>query len=137
MGRQDRGLHRLSEVFREGEEQQVTRGLEKAAWTVGIALAALSMAGCASAVPKNAPDWYRNAVHNEEHGFPDLRNVPTTHTANTDVHHWAEVEADLETAKQQLQSNPRSQPAPPDDPNAFVNDARAAIEATRAHHPGE
>ena len=116
----------------------MTRGVDNAAWTVGLALAALGaalgLAGCASSVPRNAPDWYRNAVQSQPHGYPDLRSVPHANNANTDAAHWAQVQSDLEAARQQLQSNPRDVPAPPQDPNQFVDDARAVLDATRAAH---
>ena len=106
------------------------RGIGKAIWAFGLLCAA---SGCASA-PRQ-PEWFRQAERNEAHGYPSLHEIPRTTSANTDAAHWAAVQADLAAAKQQLQSNPRNVPAPPNDPNAFVDDARAAIEATRATHP--
>ena len=109
-------------------------GVGKTAISLGMAIAALGLAGCASSVPRNAPAWYANAVRNQPRGYPDLRAVPRTNSANTNTAHWAAVQSDLETARQQLQSNPRAVPAPPQDPNQFVDDARAALDATRAAH---
>ena len=96
---------------------------------------AFALAACASAHARNAPDWFRQAERTEQHGYPSLRSVPHTSDANTDAAHWAQVQADMAAAKQQLQSSPRSEPAPPQDPNGFITDAQAAIEATRASHP--
>ena len=109
------------------------RGGQKAIWAIGFCCAML--AGCASATPRNAPDWFRAAQAHEEHGYPNLRDVPHTVTANTNAQHWAEVQTDLAAAKQELRASPRAEPAAPQDPNGFVNDARAAIDATRATHP--
>ena len=38
---------------------------------------------CAGGAPKNAPDWYRQAMHEEAHSYPRLRDVPRTSDANT------------------------------------------------------
>ena len=99
-----------------------------------VLLALVGLAGCATSVPRDAPQWYRAGAHERAGGYPNLRDVPRVTTANTDPAHWARVEADVTAAKDEMQANPRAQPAPPQDPNAFVNDARAAIDATRASH---
>ena len=90
--------------------------------------------GCASTIPRNAPAWYAQAVHNEAHGYPDLRNVPRTYSANNDAAHWAAVQAEVVAAAAEMRANPRSEPAPAQNPDAFMDDARAAIDATRATH---
>ena len=110
------------------------RGVDKTAVSLGLAIAAFGLAGCASSVPHNAPAWYANAVQSQPHGYPDLRAVPHTNNANTNAAHWAAVQADLEGARQQMQANPRDVPAPAEDPNVFVDDARAVLDATRAAH---
>ncbi len=102
---------------------------------VGALGLALAIAGCASARPANTPDWFRQAEAHEQHGYPSLRDVPRTSDANTNAAHWAEVQANIDAAKRQMAASPRNQPAPPQDPNGFITDAQAAIEATRASHP--
>ena len=100
----------------------------------GLLAAAVSVAGCAASVPRNSPDWYRAAAHEHVSGYPSLRDVPRTTAANTDAAYWARLRTDLTTASAEMRANPRSQPAGPQDPNAFVDSARADIEAARAAH---
>jgi hypothetical protein len=98
-----------------------------------ILAGAVAAAGCASE-PQNAPAWYVAHEHAIESGYPSLHSVPRTYTANTDLAHWAAVQADVEAAGQALRADPRSQWTPVDDPNAFIADARAVLERTRLAH---
>ena len=102
---------------------------------LGMALGlAAALGACAGGAPKNAPDWYRQAMHEEAHSYPRLRDVPRTTDANTNVAYWAQVQADVLSARQAMLANPRSQWTPPENADAFNNDARAAIDATRDQH---
>jgi hypothetical protein len=94
---------------------------------------AVAATGCASE-PHNAPAWYVARERTIEHGYPSLHSVPRTYTADTNAAHWAEVQADVEAAGQALRADPRSQWTAPDDPNAFLADARAVLEQTRLAH---
>ena len=110
------------------------RRTQGAAQVIGLTMAALCLAACASSVPKNAPAWYANAVHNQQRGYPDLNSVPRAAAANNDQAHWAQIQAEADAAAAAMRANPRSQPAAPENPDAFVDDARAALDATRASH---
>jgi hypothetical protein len=93
----------------------------------------MAVVGCATA-PANTPDWYRQRERTIESGYPDFHSVPNTVNLTTDPAHWAEVTADLDAAKAEVQADPRSVWTPPEDAAAFEADARAAIEATRRRH---
>lgn len=68
-------------------------------------------------------------------GYPDLRSVPQSHIANTDQRHWAEVQRDVLAGVSDLRDNPRAvYGAPPEDPAAFVEDARQDLMDTRDSH---
>lgn len=95
---------------------------------------AAGLGACASA-PSNPPAWYTQRESTIEQGYPSLRSVPRTNIADTDETHWAAVEADMLAAGAELRNNPRAQPAPAtDDANAFIDDARQALEETRQSH---
>ncbi|MEZ5956095.1 MAG: hypothetical protein R3C27_02635 [Hyphomonadaceae bacterium] len=92
---------------------------------------AIGLGGCVNTPYGETPAWA------EAEGFPSLREVPEGGTsANTSPGHWRSVEAELLNARATAQANPRAQaPATPDeDPNAFVDQARSELEATRATH---
>jgi hypothetical protein len=93
----------------------------------------MAVVGCASS-PANAPDWYRQRERTIEHGYPSLHDVPRTVNLTLDPAHWADVQADLDAAKAEVRSDPRSVWTPPDDPNVFLNEARAELERTRLAH---
>ena len=93
----------------------------------------MAVVGCASA-PASAPDWYRQREATIEHGYPDLHSVPRTVNLTTDPAHWAEVQADLEAARQAVAADPRSVWTPAEDPNVFLAEARAEMERTRLVH---
>jgi hypothetical protein len=94
----------------------------------------LALSGCVSSSGE-APAWIDERAAEAEGGYPSLRDVPRTTTANTNAAYWARVEADLLQAKEELQSNPRSEPAPPQGTDEFVNQAREELEESRDAHP--
>ena len=102
--------------------------------TAAILAALLALSGCASA-PGEAPAWLDESAAEAEGGYPSLRDVPRTTSANTDPAHWARVEADLIQAREELKNNPRAEPAPPAGSDEFVNQAREELEETRQAHP--
>jgi len=63
----------------------------------------MAVVGCVSP-PANAPDWYRQRERTIESGYPDLHSVPRTVNLTLDPAHWAEVQADLDAAIRQLDS---------------------------------
>jgi len=99
---------------------------------VALVLTALAFAvgGCVNTPVGDTPAW-ANAD-----GFPNLREVPNGGTsATTNAAHWRAVEADLLEARAAAQSSPRAQaPAVAEDPQAFLDEARRDIEATRNSH---
>lgn len=101
---------------------------------IGVLAALAVLGGCANRVPASAPQWFQSSTQEKNRSYPNLRDVPRTTQATTDPAYWSGVQAEVVAAKQAMQANPRAQPAPPQDPDAFVNDARAAIDATRASH---
>jgi hypothetical protein len=97
------------------------------------ALSALALASCASGPPENAPAWFTESTA-DDRGYPSLQDVPTVHVATTDDAHWNEVEAELLAARRAMKGNPRSEPAPPTDPEAFTEEAREVLDETAAQH---
>ena len=93
----------------------------------------MAVVGCASE-PANTPAWYRAREATIEHGYPTFQSVPRTVNLTLDPAHWADVQADLDAAKAQVQADPRSVWTAPDDPNVFLTDARAELERTRLAH---
>jgi len=90
-----------------------------------------ALGGCLNTPDGSTAHWA------DAEGYPSLREVPAGGTsATTDPRHWQAVEADVLAARQQVQANPRSQDssAAAEDPNAFIDDARREIEATRNSH---
>jgi hypothetical protein len=99
-----------------------------------IALFAIGAGGCASA-GEESRDWVAEREAATGANFPNLRDVPTTHDANTDAAHWAALQEDLLAAGQAVRDNPRSAPAAAaDDPAAFLADAERALESAREAH---
>ena len=94
----------------------------------------LALSGCVSSSGE-APAWIDERAAEAEGGYPSLRDVPRTTTANTDAAHWAAVEADLMQAKAELENNPRNDPPPPQGADEFVNQAREELEESRDAHP--
>jgi hypothetical protein len=88
---------------------------------VGVVL----MAGCASGPDEGAS------------GFPSLRDMPATTTANTDQSHWTSIETDLLAAGAAVRNDPRAQPVTAaEDPALFLEQARQELEQARqAHEP--
>lgn len=112
----------------------MTRRLAKAVGAVGAGLVLIA-AGCASNDAPPDPAWFQEAQAQAAQGdYPDLREIPQTTTANTDQSHWTGVAAELEAAADAMRAHPRAQPAPPENPDAFIEDARREIEATRDAH---
>ena len=94
----------------------------------------LALSGCATSTGA-APQWIDERAAEAEGGYPSLRDVPRTTTANTDPAHWAEVGAELMQAKAELESKPLNEPAPPQGTDEFVNQAREELEESRDAHP--
>jgi hypothetical protein len=89
---------------------------------------------CASAPEAPEPEWFAANAEQRDSEFPSLQDVPQTHTANTDQDYWTGVANELEAAAEAMRANPRAQPASPANPDAFVEEARRDIEATRDAH---
>jgi hypothetical protein len=90
----------------------------------------IALGGCVNTPYGETPAWA------DAEGFPSLREVPEGGTsANTSAAYWRSVEADLLQARANAQANPRAQePAAQEDPQAFFDEARRDLEATRATH---
>lgn len=97
-----------------------------------LVLTALAMAlgGCVNTPGGSTPEW-ANAE-----GYPRLREVPAGGTsATTNAAHWRALEADVLNARAVAQAHARAQaPATQEDPQAFLEQARRDIEATRNSH---
>jgi hypothetical protein len=98
-------------------------------------LTAAILAGCAQ-----PPAWFveRSAQLNRE-GYPRLANVPSRVDANVNQAHWDSVRNELDAASAELRASPRSEPPRSPDSqsaaaDAFEQNARADIEATRLKH---
>ena len=100
---------------------------------MGILVGALAAAGCSS-TPKNQPAWVTERLSQTGRTYPNLHDVPRTNDVNTNAQHWAAVQQDVQAAGQAMLADPRSQPAPADDPNAFISDAQNAIDQSRQAH---
>jgi hypothetical protein len=100
---------------------------------LGLCVGVLAAAGC-SGTPKDQPAWVTARLAGVENTYPNLHDVPRTNTANTDAQHWARVQAQVTAAGQAMRADPRNEPAPPQDPNAFITDAQNAIDQTRDVH---
>jgi len=99
-----------------------------------ILTGAFGLAACTSSHAA-APAWFQERSAARDSTYPSLRDVPHGTTANTNAQHWAQVQANLDAGRTQLQSNPRSQPSTePDDPNGFVAQAQQEIEQARQAH---
>lgn len=103
---------------------------------VAVLAGLMALGGCVSS-SSEAPAWFNEAQAEAEGGYPNLRDVPRTTTANTNAAYWANVEANMLRAREQLQNNPRSEPAPPGTPDAFIDEARQVLEESRQAHPDE
>ncbi|HVY83591.1 MAG TPA: hypothetical protein VG943_00535 [Caulobacterales bacterium] len=100
-----------------------------------MAAACVGLAGCASAKPAaNQPAWFTQALQQQSGGYPKLKDVPQTTTANTDQRHWAAVEADVVAAGRAMRANPRNQPVTSNDSQAFIDQARQDLNETAATH---
>jgi hypothetical protein len=89
-----------------------------------------TLAACAGNPAQEEPAWAA-----ESQGFPNLREVPTGSSATTDASHWQGIERELLAARDQAQANPRAQaPETPENPAAFVEEARRELAATRDSH---
>jgi hypothetical protein len=67
--------------------------------------------------------------------YPELRSVPTSHEANTDPGHWAQVRSEVLAAVADLRDHPRSvYGSPPEDPAIFLNEAREDLMESRDSH---
>ena len=100
----------------------------RGALVVAALLAALG--GCVNTPGGDTPAWAN------EDGFLALRDVPTGGTsATTDPSHWNAVETELLAARAAALAHPRAQePATAEDPQAFLDEARLEVEATRNSH---
>lgn len=105
-----------------------------------IAAASLSLgaAGCASA--GDAPEWFAERSAESDNSYPSLRSVPREHQADVDSRRWANIARDLRRQRSIMDSNERSEPAPPASAAAaedFVEEAQRDLEETRASHGPE
>lgn len=103
--------------------------MRAAAVLVGL----LALAGCVSTAGQ--PAWFHERQAEAEGGFPSLRDVPPGTIANTDPAYWAAVEADLRAAREAMENHPRAEPAPDQDADAFVEQAREVLEEARTARP--
>jgi hypothetical protein len=92
-----------------------------------VATLLAGLGGCAS-TPQSAESGEAAS------GFPELRDVPTGTIANTDPAYWAQAEADLVAAGEQVRAHPRAQPGASEDPAAFIDEARRDLEQARQAH---
>ncbi|MBP6690367.1 MAG: hypothetical protein KA153_10270 [Hyphomonadaceae bacterium] len=90
----------------------------------------IALGGCVNTPIGDTPEWA------DAEGYPSLREVPAGGTsANTSAAHWRGVEADVLTARADAQANPRAEePTTTEDPQAFLDEARRELEASRASH---
>lgn len=96
-------------------------------------LGAFALAGCAAQA--QAPDWFSQRSAENDSGYPSLRDVPSTTTANTDAQHWNAVKTEVMAAGQEMRANPRSAPATATEtPEAFLDQAREDLEEARQSH---
>ncbi len=96
------------------------------------------LAGCLGAcvsAPSDAPAWFLARDAATEQTYPNLRDMPTRSDVNTDAAHWDAVAAELNAAAAAMRASPRAEPAPPEDPSGFVDQARRELEAARDAHP--
>ncbi|MBX3429061.1 MAG: hypothetical protein KF779_05740 [Hyphomonadaceae bacterium] len=95
-----------------------------------LTVLAFAIGGCVNTPVGGTPEWAA------AEGFPSLREVPAGGTsATTSVAYWNAVESDLLAARAAAEANPRAQaPTAEDDPQAFLDEARREIEATRNSH---
>jgi hypothetical protein len=98
---------------------------------VAVLAGLMTLCGCASSAEPPA------GTQAEAEGFPSLRDVPRTTTANTNAAYWANVERNLVRAREEMQANPRAEPAPPAGSDEFVEQARQELEESRQAHPDE
>ena len=112
--------------------------MQRQFWGIAAVTAfVLAASGCASPGEDGVPEptFIAEGQQNVGRGYPDLHQVPRTHQANTDQAHWDAAQADVLAARDALRANPRSEPSPtPEDPNAFLDDARSDLETTRDSH---
>jgi hypothetical protein len=112
----------------------VTRRFAKAVLGAGAASLLALASACASAPEVPEPEWFAAEAGERDSEFPSLQDVPQTHTANTNQAYWTGVANELEAAEAAMRAHPRAQAAPPEDPDAFLDEARRDIEATRDAH---
>lgn len=97
-------------------------------------IGAMVLTACANSHAQ-APAWFQERSAARDSSYPNLRDVPRGTIANTNQQHWDQVQADLNQARTELQSNPRSQPATEaEDPNGFVSQAQQELEQSRQSH---
>jgi hypothetical protein len=79
-----------------------------------------------------APAWFK--AKQKEVGardYPDLAAIPDPTVAADQSQHWNRVEKELLDAQGEIRAEPRAQPAPPQDAEAFENEARGAVDNAR------
>lgn len=102
---------------------------------VAALVGASALGACASTGSSQEPAWFSEREQSVPNTFPSLRDVPSATNANTDAAYWARLQADLTAAGAEVRNNPRSQPATAaDDPNLFLEQARADLERARLAH---
>lgn len=94
----------------------------------------LALGACTQSNAGQQPAWMAERSEEDPRGYPNLREVPRTTIANTDVAHWSEAQSELAAAAAALRSNPRGQYVAPEDPALFVEQARTDLEAARQSH---
>jgi hypothetical protein len=97
-------------------------------------LCVLALAGCITAPEQPPPAWFTAANNADAGSYPTLQSVPRTVTANVDAAYWARHQRELVATGQAVKAHPRGVWAPAEDPTIFMNEARAALDATRASH---
>ena len=98
-------------------------------------LGASALGACASSGAGEEPAWFSEREASVPNTFPSLRDVPRETNANTDAAYWARLQAELTDVRAEMRNNPRSQPATAaDDPNIFLEQARADLERARLAH---
>lgn len=103
-----------------------------------LILGAGVLAGCLGAcvsAPADAPAWFHEREAATGQTYPNLRDVPNHTDVNADPAHWDAVAADVRAAAAAMRASPRAEPAPPEDPSGFVDQARRELEAARDAHP--
>jgi hypothetical protein len=105
---------------------------------VALGICAMGLSACITAPDQAPPAWSTERANQPgARGYPSLQDVPHTTIANTDAQYWERHRREMVAAGQAVKGSPRAQWTPVEDPNAFIEDARAQLEATRLSHEPE